>query len=76
MYEPQDSAIYRQSSSMWQHISKLSHDKDSSVSTKKLINYKECIMAILTLKKKMFAVQQNPSLDNQSTLKSPFLLEK
>jgi len=53
----------------------LSHDKASSVSITKLINYKECIMAILTLKE-MFAVQQNPSLDNQSTLKSPFLLEK
>jgi len=52
-----------------------SHDKASSVSITRLINYKECIMATLTLKK-MFAVQQNPSLDNQSTLKPPFLLEK
>jgi len=52
-----------------------SHGKASSVSTAKLINYKDCTMTILTLKK-LFAVQQNPSLDSQSTLKPPFLLEK
>jgi len=52
-----------------------SHDKASSVSTTKLINYKDCFMANLTLKE-LFAVQQNPSSDSQSTLKSPFLLEK
>jgi len=58
-----------------EHTYMFPHDKASSVSITKLINYKECIMATLTLKE-MFAVQQNPSLDNQSTLKSPFLLEK
>jgi hypothetical protein len=52
-----------------------SHDKVSSVSEAKLINYKDCTMATLTLKN-LFAVQQNPSLDSQSTLKSPSLLEK
>jgi hypothetical protein len=52
-----------------------SHDKTSSVSVTKHTSYKDCIMANLTLKR-LFAVQQNPSLDSQSTLKSPFLLEK
>jgi len=52
-----------------------SHDKASSVSVTKHISYKDCIMANLTLKE-LFPVQQNPSLDSQSTLKSPFLLEK
>ena len=53
----------------------LSHEKAISVSMTKLISYKDFIMVILTLKE-LFAVQQNPSLDSQSTLKSPFLLGK
>jgi hypothetical protein len=52
-----------------------SHDKVSSVSITKFISYKDFIKATLTLKN-LYAVQQNPSLDSQSTLKSPFLLEK
>jgi hypothetical protein len=52
-----------------------SHDKASSVSVTKHISYEDCNMANLTLKE-LFAVQQNPSLDSQSTLKSPFLLGK